>query len=339
MGEVISWRFPIVESASSGRLKKNPPESNRVYDAMNAMGFLRIFHETTYRYSRPVTFGPHRLVLRPREGHDIRVEEMRLEIEPKFQLHWSRDVFGNSVATVQFLEPGALLSIRNYLVLQQGAPFPLEGIHPAQPIAFPPDYSPLESELLSAYRTPVFPDDSLMVRNWAQKVIGSSNYNNSESVVALLNRHIHDTIRPLRREIEGVQPPALTLSEGSGSCRDLATLLMEALRALGLPARFASGYLDCSASESGCASTHAWAETYLPEIGWTGYDPTSGEATSREHVVIGISNHPRGVMPVAGSYRGFSYDSQGMSVRVQTERCEQLPSSEPNIPLGLQVGC
>jgi transglutaminase-like putative cysteine protease len=295
------------------------------------MSYLRIFHETTYLYSRPVTFGLHRLVLRPREGHDIRVEEMRLEIEPEFELHWSRDVFGNSVATLQLLRPGSLLIIRNRLLLQQAAPFPTEGIHPAHPIAFPPDYSPLEREVVASYLTPVFPEEGLVVRDWARGVIASCSYSSSENVVALLNTHIHNTVRAIRRDMKGVQDPTLTLSEGSGSCRDQATLLMEALRALGLPARFASGYLDCQASESGCAATHAWVEAYLPEIGWSGYDPTLGEATSHRHVVTGVSNHPRGVMPVVGSYWGLRSEFLEMNVRVQTERFAQLPTPTLNL--------
>jgi transglutaminase-like putative cysteine protease len=100
----------------------------------------------------------------------------------------------------------------------------------------------------------------------------------------------------------------------------MATLMLEALRTLGLPARFASGYLDCSASQEGHASTHAWAEAYLPDIGWTGYDPMLGEATSERHIVVGVSNHPRGVMPVTGTF----FDNDGsfleMTVSVQTER-------------------
>lgn len=292
------------------------------------MSYLRIFHETTYRYIRPVIFGPHRLVLRPREGHDIRVEEMRLEIEPEFELHWSRDVFGNSVAMVHFLQPSSVLSIRNRLLLHQVAPFPREGIHPAHPVAFPPDYSPLEREVVSAYLAPVFPAEHMLVHDWARGVIASSGCTGSENVVALLNRHIHHTIQSIRREMKGVQTPSFTLNEGLGSCRDQATLLMEALRTLGLPARFASGYLDCHASEAGYASTHAWVEAYLPETGWTGYDPTLGEATSHKHVVTGVSNHPRGVMPIVGSYWGCRTEFLEMTVRVQTERHTQIPSPE-----------
>ena len=113
----------------------------------------------------------------------------------------------------------------------------------------------------------------------------------------------------------------------------MATLMLEALRTLGLPARFASGYLDCAASEAGRASTHAWAEAYLPEIGWTGYDPTLGEATSGQHVVVGVSNHPRGVMPVSGTF----YDRQnaylGLQVAVQTERLPAPPHGKERLDL------
>ena len=100
----------------------------------------------------------------------------------------------------------------------------------------------------------------------------------------------------------------------------MATLMLEALRTLGLPARFASGYLDCAASEAGRASTHAWAEAYLPQIGWTGYDPMLGEATSHKHVVTGVSNHPRGVMPVSGTFFDEHNSYVGMTVTVQTQR-------------------
>lgn len=270
------------------------------------------------------------MVLRPREGHDIRVEEMRLEIEPDYTLHWSRDVFGNSVATVHLLEPSATLNIRNHLLLTQAAHFPTEAIHAEQP-SFPPQYEPLEMEVVAAYRATVFPEDAPAVFQWTKRVIDCSEYDDAEKFVAMVNRKIHDTIRYTRRETKGVQGPAVTLLQGTGSCRDLATLLLEVFRALGFPARFASGYLDCAASEAGRASTHAWAEAYLPDVGWRGYDPTLGEQSSEKHVVLGVSNHPRGVMPVVGSFYGYQSDFTEMRVRVLTDRCQSavLPGQEP----------
>jgi transglutaminase-like putative cysteine protease len=107
----------------------------------------------------------------------------------------------------------------------------------------------------------------------------------------------------------------------------MATLMMDAARVLGIAARFASGYLDCPASVAGRASMHAWTEVYLPALGWRGYDPTLGEATSLKHVTTGVSNHPRGVMPVSGMFVGVSSDYREMIVQVTTEK---LPSDTPD---------
>ena len=139
-------------------------------------------------------------------------------------------------------------------------------------------------------------------------------------MVATLNETVHRQIGYQLREEKGVQRPLETLAKGTGSCRDMATLLMEACRALGIAARFSSGYLDCPASLAGRASTHAWAEVYLPGRGWTGFDPTLGERTGAKHIAIGMSNHPRGVMPISGRFFGSSADYLGMKVSVKFER-------------------
>jgi len=284
------------------------------------MSWLRIIHETTYNYKTAVRFGPHRLVLRPREGHDVRVEEMRLEIAPEFELEWSRDLFGNSVATAYFLSRADHLRIRSEVLLQQTTPFPLRATRPSTLVTLPVEFSGLESAVAAAYLATTFPDDVSRVKEWVATAIDLSAVRGAEDAVAAVARTIKETIKYRRRDARGVQTPTVTLSEGSGSCRDMATLMLEALRALGLPARFASGYLDCLASEAGAASTHAWAEAYLPEIGWTGYDPMLGEATSGRHVVAGVSNHPRGVMPISGTFFDDQNSYLGMKVTVQTER-------------------
>ena len=293
------------------------------------MSWLRIIHETTYRYKKAVRFGEHRLVLRPREGHDVQVNDMRLEISPEFELKWSRDVFGNSVATACFLSPADQLTIRSEVLLQQTAPFPLLSSRPSTVVPFPVEFSALESAFVAAYQVTTFPDDVERVKQWAGAAIDLSAVSGAEEAVAAIARAIRDTIEYRRRDAKGVQTPSETLAANSGSCRDMATLMLEALRVIGLPARFASGYLDCAASEAGRASTHAWAEAYLPEIGWTGYDPTLGEATSGNHVVTGVSNHPRGVMPVSGTFFDLQSSYLGMTVTVQTERLAEAPQRTP----------
>jgi transglutaminase-like putative cysteine protease len=107
----------------------------------------------------------------------------------------------------------------------------------------------------------------------------------------------------------------------------MATLLLEATRSLQLASRFASGYLDNEASSGGQAATHAWTEVYFPEHGWFGCDPTLGEGTSEKHIVCGVSSHPRGVMPVSGSYSGPINSYLGMNVSVRITPISNPPET------------
>jgi transglutaminase-like putative cysteine protease len=232
------------------------------------------------------------------------------------------------VATIHLLSAADALMIRSQVLLWQTAPFPQRSRRSSVRVRFPVEFSQLESVVATAYLATTYPDDVAKVKAWITAAVELSALVDAEEVVSSVGRVIRETIKYRRREAKGVQTPAQTLAEASGSCRDMATLMLEALRAVGLPARFASGYLDCAASEAGRASTHAWAEAYLPELGWTGYDPTLGEATSAKHVVTGVSNHPRGVMPVSGTF--FDEDSSflGMTVTVRTECLAEKPREE-----------
>jgi len=285
---------------------------------------LRILHQTRYLYKKKVRFGPHRLVLRPREGHDLRVETMDIHISPSADLTWSRDVFGNSIAAVEFNEPATELVIESNVLIARTFPpvrpaAPLTGITP-----WPPVYDQLERTAVHAYQYLSYPKDALAVDAWLKNFrIKKPDF--AEDVARNLNEYIHDELKYIRREEKGVLTPAETLARGGGSCRDLATLLLEAARSLGIAARFASGYLECHAAVLGEASTHAWTEIYHPGRGWAGYDPSIGEETTSHHVVTGVSNHPRGVMPVSGSFYGKSEVFKEMTIAV-TVRPENPPT-------------
>ncbi len=281
---------------------------------------LRIEHRTTYTYARPVQLGRHRLVIRPREGHDLRVETMTLEISPAHRRVWTCDVFGNNVVIVDFLGPSTQLEIYSDVVVQRSTPFPDLGEHERGHIPWPVVYDPLEQAATSAYLAPSYPDDIAAVRAWLQAELPPPEPLDAEDMVLQLAQLIQRRIQYRRRTEKGVQSPAETLRLGSGSCRDLATLMMDATRTLGIASRFASGYLDCAASEAGRAATHAWNEVYLPAYGWRGLDPTIGKPTSMSHVVTGVSNHPRGVMPVSGLFIGGQADRGTLEVTVKVER-------------------
>jgi transglutaminase-like putative cysteine protease len=286
------------------------------------MQTLRITHTTKYSYSEPVTFGRHRLVLRPREGHDLRVESFKLHITPEHDVAWTRDVFGNNVALVDFLEPAAKLTIENEVHLLRHSHPRRKNSELHRPVPFPVVYDPLESAVAAAYRATTYGEESAAVQHFlAQHKLQSAPDHDAEFLLDRLNKTLHKTIKYNRRPEKGTQSPARTLEKQAGSCRDIATLMMEACRALGIAARFASGYLDCPASTAGHASTHAWTEVYLPSHGWIAYDPTIGEHCSHKHIPCGLSNHPRGVMPVSGTYTPTATSQyHGLSVAVHIER-------------------
>ena len=116
---------------------------------------------------------------------------------------------------------------------------------------------------------------------------------------------------------KGVQRPGETLTQKSGSCRDMATLLMEGCRLLGIAARFSSGYLDCPAARQGIASTHAWAEVCVPFYGWIGLDPTNNCIASDRHVRLAIGRHFTDCTPVKGTYKGSSEHTLEVSVSIE----------------------
>jgi len=278
---------------------------------------LHIEHSTTYTYTRPVQLQRHRLVLRPREGHDLRIERMHLWLEPAHQLQWIRDVFGNSIALVDWLEPSAQLKIVNDVLIERVSPFPSRDLHEPWRVPFPPCYDALEESVTAVYTAPSYQEDALAVQAWLGTAPAPDPHD-AEGAILGLCQHVFRTVKYQRRSEKGVQSPAQTLALKTGSCRDMATLMMEAARRWGVAARFASGYLHCAASIAGHASTHAWTEVYLPSLGWRGFDPTLGDLVSSSHVVVGVSDHPRGVMPISGTFVGMSADYRSLQVDVKT---------------------
>lgn len=279
---------------------------------------LHIRHRTTYRYGATVGFGRHRLVLRPREGHDLRILVMQLEIEPAHRLTWARDVHGNSLALVDFEARADQLRITSDVTLEQQAPFPARQLHEPALVAWPVEYPVEELAVVNAYRTLSFPDDGPALKAWLEERL-APRHADAEGMLVELCALFHQSIQYQRRSEKGVQTPLQTIRGGTGSCRDMATAMMDAARLLGLASRFASGYLHGSASIAGRASTHAWTEVYLPTLGWRGFDPVTGRHTGLQHIPTGVSQHPRGVMPVSGTFDGPTGCFLGMEVEVLTQ--------------------
>ncbi|MCG6965963.1 MAG: transglutaminase family protein [Chromatiaceae bacterium] len=281
---------------------------------------IEIIHTTRYAYAQPVRFLPHKLHLRPREGHDIRIESSGLKISPAYEIAWQRDVYGNSVAIVQFSDKGDVLEIVSTVVVEQyeDAVVTLGLTEPAR--QFPFLYDPMEQIDLVPYQTAVFADQQAAVGEWLQDLCQPDSVTDTLRLLNELNARITNDIGYLVRDEPGVQSPVTTLDRGKGSCRDLATLFIEASRRCGLASRFVSGYLVSSAAVEDLATTHAWAEVYLPGAGWRGFDPTGGQLVGGDHIAVAVHRHPEAIPPVSGEFVGPLEPKPKMSVAVQVRR-------------------
>jgi len=268
------------------------------------MQALRVSHLTEYTFADFVTLQPHQLMLRPREGHDIRILSSRLEISPAHSVRWHRDVYNNSVATVNFEAAANRLSINSEVTLEHYDEDPLDFVVADYAVHYPFRYQPYEEGDLAPCLEPNYPADHDSLNSWLNDTglvqPGIQTY-------VLLNRltqSIANSFSYRMREEPGVQSPGETLALGSGSCRDFAALFMEACKQMQLACRFVSGYLHAPSTEVGNGSTHAWAEVYLPGPGWKGFDPTIGELTANRHIPVAVARHPEWAPPVAGSFVG-----------------------------------
>ncbi len=279
---------------------------------------LQIDHVTDYRFDSGVTFLPHRLLLRPRESHGLRIASSTLEISPAHLIRWQRDALDNSVAVVSFTDPADSLHIASQVIIEHYDEEPLDFFVEDSAAYHPFSYGPTDATLLDPMCSLAWPDDRTSVERWLRGLGMGSNRVETFALLDQLNRAIPQDFRYQAREEPGVQSPALTLSLGSGSCRDLAALFIDATRQLGFASRFVTGYHTSYAHEAGAGSTHAWAEVYLPGPGWKGFDPTGGVVTGSEHIAVAVAGHPETVPPVSGSYVGTTdlHPMMQVSVRV-----------------------
>ena len=283
------------------------------------MPALTIRHVTTYRYRQPVAFGEHRMMLRPRDSHDQKVIGATLGITPEpCSLRFDRDAFGNHVAIAEFAARATELSFESVVSIEHSPSDPtdlaLESL-----LAFPVEYRGAnEPDLADCLRRRhADPDDQ--IGGWARQFLGNGAPIGALELLIRLSQGIQQQFEYRRREAKGIQSPSETLRLGHGSCRDFAWLMVEAARGLGLAARFASGYLAVAfdrSPEGADGATHAWAQVYLPRIGWIDFDPTSGSVGKSALVTVAVVGDPSDALPLHGTFIGSASDPLGMEVHV-----------------------
>lgn len=293
------------------------------------MKYLTVRHETHYRYSAPVKFGTHRLMLRPRDSHDLRLVGAELTLSPPGETRWIHDVFGNSVAQVEFAAPAAELLIVSTLHLEHyGLTRPVFPIAPEAQV-YPFVYSANDRSDLGRLLDRHYPDPNGLVDTWAKQFV-SGRFMSTYNLLSNMNAAIKEQFTYNMRFEEGTQTPIETLQRRSGTCRDFALLFVEAVRSLGFGARFITGYLYDPALDGGVSgiqgsgATHAWADVYLPGAGWVEYDPTNGLIAGDNLIRVAVTRDPSQAIPIAGIFDGTMGQFLGMTVDV-TVRSSTTP--------------
>lgn len=269
------------------------------------MAMLTVHHQTTYRYRKKIAFGPHRLMLRPRENRNLRLIEHNLTLEPLATVAWANDVFGNAIATATFQSSSEILHVDSIATLELDIEqWPVFDVD-ARAVNFPFLLSDDDMTDLGALRLQGYLDSNGRLMAWAQGFVAGNPTDTlsllKDICVGIANGFVYKV-----REEEGVQTPEETLDQGTGSCRDLAVLFVDAVRSLGFGARIVSGYLydpDLNRfGSAGAGSTHAWAEVFVPGAGWITFDPTNRSIGGFNLIPVAMVRDIRQAIPVSGSY-------------------------------------
>ena len=264
----------------------------------------RIVHTLSYRYSAPVLLGPHRFCLQPR-GHGFqRLLNFQCTITPEpAQLYALVAASGDEILRARFegsTEAFEVQAISEVETLQ--AP-PLEICLAEHEPQLPYPVGHLNGDLMGSLEgwLPNGQHDPAAV-DLAQEALMGSN----QRALLFLNQLveiIQDRVKYTQRHVGPAWPAGRTLKERVGSCRDLAMLMIECCRSLGLPARFVSGYhLVDPAPER--YDLHAWAEVYLQGAGWRGFDPSGKGPVDDRYIPVATSSRSDLTAAVSGTFSG-----------------------------------
>jgi uncharacterized protein (DUF2126 family)/transglutaminase-like putative cysteine protease len=270
---------------------------------------VRIRHETRYRYPRPAALGPQVVRLRPAGHARAAVLAYNLAIEPAAEVRWQHDPWGNRIARLTF--PADALT-REFVLRVECA----VDIRPVNPFDFfvddrcqrvPFEYPDGLTEELAPFLSRAAASPALAA--WLRDSPADGYV--TDHLVAL-NARVAREVRYILRAEPGLQSSDETLAKRSGSCRDSALLLVDALRAQGFAARFVSGYLVQLADEGelpdqakgvdrDVVDLHAWAEVFVPGAGWIGLDGTSGLLCGEGHLPLACTVNPELAAPIDGT--------------------------------------
>lgn len=264
----------------------------------------QILHTTHYTYSQAVFLNHHVLRLRPRSDGSQQVHQFSIEVDPLPKLTTEYAEMNDTAALGVWFENTTTpyLKVRTISEVETCRTNPFDYLIEPWAAKLPVDYPQSIATLLAPYLAPVFnpaiaPDIIQLAQNILVEVDGNFSY-----FLTTLTQRIYDECTYIVREQGDPFPAGVTWQQRRGSCRDFAVVFVDACRAVGLAARFVSGYQEGDPDQA-THDLHAWAEVYVPGGGWRGFDPTHGLAVADRHVAIATGPHPRLAAPVTGTLR------------------------------------
>ncbi|GAB4297339.1 MAG: transglutaminase family protein [Oscillatoriaceae cyanobacterium] len=262
---------------------------------------IALHHQTIYRYSEDVFLGPQVVRLRPTPHSQVTIHSYSLQVSPPdHSIYWRQDVAGNYMARLNFPYRTKFLQLDTDIIAE---------IKPLNAFSFlveqyASNYPFTYEDILAPELEPFLQTEPAgkLLQEWLDNTDKSERY--ITDYILEVGRKVKEEITYSHRWEPGVQSCEETLEQKQGSCRDMAWLLVQIFRHLGLAARFVSGYaiqLADGEEAEDTADLHAWVEVYLPGAGWVGLDPTSGALTAEGYIPLACAASPERAAPVSGT--------------------------------------
>ena len=269
------------------------------------MALFNLRHATTYAFSSPVTLEPHQLYLRPRADHHLKVNAAQLIMSPPADVVWRNDLYGNSVAIARFASQTQQLEIVSELEVET---FPRSEAQRGMLLEIGEMfYSPLEIRVLFPF-TDIDPATRTATLAWMGPTPDGRHETPYERLLGCMARVRYEfDYRP--RYEPGLQTPQETLNLRSGTCRDFSELMIAAARSLGFAGRFVTGYVFTPKAAPGSSSPHAWAEVYIPAVGWIELDATNGLVDDGDLISVASAVSGAELTPISGAFTGVNVSS------------------------------
>ena len=273
---------------------------------------VEIRYQARYAYTERVTFSPHLFRLIPKVDRALKLRQFDFRTNANAVIHWRRDLFDNEVASVFYPKASPQLDLKLRLKLELEPKNAFGFLLASHALHSPFAYQPQEIRVLTPYLNPA-PGPKLPF--WQPPFTPQPTI----PMLVQLNSALHSHIAYERREEGSARPTAETLALGRGACRDIAVVMVDTLRGIGLAARHASGYLCEFGSEEKRAegALHAWVEVYLPGAGWVGLDPTNGTLCDHHHITAAVGASTVDVEPFVGSYYHETPVTQQMTASLE----------------------